>query len=122
MQEGVISEPNPMSSPPLTSRWKTDELGSTYFRSMAVYILIICNPFAMKKKTQKAVVIETYGGKATVKEVPMPELKDGEVLIKVEASTINPSDKLLMDGACFERPLPSICGIEGTGRVIDAKG
>lgn len=31
----------------------------------------------------------------------MPELKEGEVLIKVEASTINPSDKLLMDGACF---------------------
>lgn len=76
----------------------------------------------MKKKTQKALVIEEYGGKITLQEIPMPELDEGEVLIKVDASTINPSDHLLMDGACFERPLPSICGIEGTGTVVDAVG
>ena len=37
----------------------------------------------MNHKTQKALIIEEYGGKVLLRDIPMPELKDGEVLIKV---------------------------------------
>ena len=32
---------------------------------------------------QKALVVEEYGGKVVMKDVPMPELAEGEVLIRV---------------------------------------
>ena len=47
----------------------------------------------MDHTNQKAWVLNAYGEKMEYKEFPLPELVDGEFLIKVEASTINPSDR-----------------------------
>ena len=43
-------------------------------------------------------------------------------MIKVDASTINPSDRIRMTGAYFPTPLPAAMGLEGTGKVVEAKG
>lgn len=44
------------------------------------------------------------------------------MLIKVEASTINPADRLKLAGVYFTEPLPAVLGLEGTGRVVKAEG
>lgn len=43
-------------------------------------------------------------------------------MIKVEASTFNPIDRSFMLGTRLQRKLPALCGMEGTGRVVEAKG
>jgi NADPH:quinone reductase-like Zn-dependent oxidoreductase len=43
-------------------------------------------------------------------------------LIKVEASTINPADRLKLAGVYFAEPLPAVLGLEGVGRVVKANG
>lgn len=43
-------------------------------------------------------------------------------MVKVDASTINPSDRLFIDGLYFKRPLPTTCGLEGTGRIVKVNG
>lgn len=40
----------------------------------------------------------------------------------MEASTVNPSDRLFITGGYFKRPLPTIAGFEAVGTVVDAKG
>lgn len=42
--------------------------------------------------------------------------------MKVEASTINPYDRLSLAGIHFKKPLPAVGGLEGTGIVVEAKG
>jgi NADPH2:quinone reductase len=42
--------------------------------------------------------------------------------VKVEASTINPIDKMFIQGHIFPRPLPATPGFEGVGRVVEANG
>jgi len=42
--------------------------------------------------------------------------------VKVEASTINPSDHLKIKGILFGVTLPAVMGIEGTGHVVEANG
>jgi NADPH:quinone reductase-like Zn-dependent oxidoreductase len=44
------------------------------------------------------------------------------LLIKVDASTVNPSDRFKLGGAYFPVALPAIMGLEGTGRVVEANG
>lgn len=75
-----------------------------------------------KKKTMKAVVL-TDKEKLEIKEVEIPKPKDGEVLIKMEASPINPSDIAFMKGVYgSKKPIPSIPGFEGSGTVIENGG
>lgn len=66
----------------------------------------------------KAIQLEQFGSEPQLKEVPIPELKEGQLLIKVEASTVNPLDRGFIQGYLMRRPLPTICGIEGTGTVV----
>ena len=72
----------------------------------------------MQEENHQALVIDEYGGEVQVKSVPRPKAEKGQLLIEVEASTINPSDLIFLDGRYFKRALPAVCGIEGTGRVI----
>lgn len=52
-------------------------------------------------------------------EMPLPKLKDHDLLIEVEASPINPSDLAFMQGAYnIVKALPAIPGFEATGRVV----
>ena len=46
----------------------------------------------------------------------------GQLLVKVDASTINPSDRLRIQGVYFPVSLPATMGLEATGHVVEAKG
>ncbi len=73
----------------------------------------------------KAVVIHDYSGdkqsSIRVEDVPTPEPGPGQVLVKMAASPINPSDLMFVRGRYgITRPLPMIPGFEGAGEVVDA--
>lgn len=52
---------------------------------------------------------------------PIPELRSGEILVKMEGASANPSDMLSMRGGySFQRAPGEVCGIEGCGRVVAA--
>lgn len=76
----------------------------------------------MDKDTHYAVMIDEYGGQTHMRSVPKPQPKEGELLVKMDASTINPSDLIFLQGGYFQRPLPAVCGLEGTGHVVAANG
>ena len=68
-----------------------------------------------------ALVQESENSNLIVKECQIPPLKKGEVLIKMEASPINPSDLSLLSGTYAEKPnFPFVPGIEGSGTVVAA--
>ena len=72
--------------------------------------------------TMKAIRIHEFGGpdKLVYEDAPKPEPKDGEVLIKIAASGINPVDWVIGSGA-FEQmvshTLPLILGWDAAGTV-----
>lgn len=68
----------------------------------------------------KALVLEEYM-KLVYQDVPMPELRDDEVLVKVKAVGICGSDVHGMDGSSGRRIPPIIMGHEASG-VIEATG
>jgi NADPH2:quinone reductase len=76
------------------------------------------------KKYMKAVIMNgpsQWEYKTDLKEIPVPG--NGEVLIKVEAAVINPSDTYFMRGfynGDFKFPL--VPGNEGSGTVISSGG
>lgn len=54
----------------------------------------------------------------SVENVPIPELKTGQVLVKVEAAPVNPSDVMFLQGRyIFERALPVTPGFIAAGTV-----
>jgi NADPH:quinone reductase-like Zn-dependent oxidoreductase len=71
---------------------------------------------------QKGLVLLEYAKPLVYQHFPVPEPKEGELLIKVQASTINPSDKFNIGGQYVKVPLPILGGLEGTGRVVEANG
>src|SRR5258708_28099681 len=74
--------------------------------------------------TMRAVQLRDYNGKPdsiTVAEVPVPRPGPGEVLVRVCASPINPSDLMFLRGMYgFKKSLPSVPGFEGSGTVVEA--
>lgn len=74
----------------------------------------------------KALVLEAYNTnliramralKLTELEIPKP--KAGEVLVKIEAAPVNPSDiAFLMGGYNIEKQLPATPGFEGSGTIV----
>ncbi len=82
----------------------------------------------MPINTMKAVRLHEFGGPEVLRyeEVPIPELKPGEVLVRVHAVGINPPDWYLRDGLKFlppewrpPVPLPVILGSDVSG-VVEA--
>ena len=74
-------------------------------------------------KTMKAVVLEDFKSPLVIKEIDIPQLKSGQVLIKVEAAPINPADNAFLKGKYpTKRKDPVVPGIEGCGRVIQSGG
>ncbi|MHC4375221.1 MAG: alcohol dehydrogenase catalytic domain-containing protein, partial [Planctomycetota bacterium] len=56
-----------------------------------------------------------------VAERPLPKPGPGEVLVRVSASPVNPSDLLFVTGHyVVDRELPTVPGWEGSGRVVAA--
>ena len=72
----------------------------------------------------KAVRIHEYGGPEVLvyEEVPKPEPKAGQVLVRVEAATVNPMDVSVRENR-FPTPkqLPKIIGSDGAG-VVETVG
>lgn len=72
----------------------------------------------------RAVVFDQYGDPGfvlSVRDMPTPVPKPGQVLIKMDASPINPSDIVFVEGDYgFRKLLPCIPGFEGAGIVVAA--
>jgi NADPH:quinone reductase len=69
----------------------------------------------------KAVFLERAGGQLIAKETEVPEPGKGEVLVKIAAAPVNPSDlaKIRNAGKSFDSAA-FIPGLEGSGRVVAA--
>lgn len=68
-----------------------------------------------------AVYLEKQGGFLNVRSVPVPHPKQGEVLVKMAAAPVNPSDLARIKNISGEEDLLSfIPGLEGSGTVIEA--
>jgi len=76
-------------------------------------------------KKMKAIVAHEYGGpeKLKLEEVPVPQPKDTEVLVRVIASGVNPADPLILSGKFakeFGTHLPLTLGYDMAGVVVKA--
>ncbi|MCS7300545.1 MAG: zinc-binding dehydrogenase [Fimbriimonadales bacterium] len=70
----------------------------------------------------QAAVLHAYDGapeSLRVETRPVPQPRDGQVLVKMSASPINPSDLMFLKGLYgVLKPLPVVPGWEGAGRVV----
>ena len=73
-------------------------------------------------ESMQAIRLEEENGKLQVRELPVPKPGPGEVLVRMAASTINPSDIgfLYSTSGYSNRTLPVTPGIEGSGTVVAA--
>ena len=60
------------------------------------------------------------GGPLRVEEIAIPRPGPGQVVIKMDASPVNPSDLALIAGGYLERSYPFTPGLEGSGTVVRA--
>jgi NADPH2:quinone reductase len=67
----------------------------------------------------KALQFSAYGSPdvLTIEEIPIPEPREGEVLIQIKATAINPSDVKNVAGH-FKSPLPRVPGRDYAGVVV----
>jgi NADPH2:quinone reductase len=75
--------------------------------------------------SMKAVVLESFRipEALAVRDLEVPALRSGEVLVKMGAAPINPSDLVfLRDQYGVKKRLPVVPGFEGAGTVIAARG
>ncbi len=72
--------------------------------------------------TMQAVQQDEPGGTLTLREVPVPRPRAGQVLVRMAASPVNPSDLSTLIGTSSYRKhrYPFIPGIEGSGTVVEA--
>jgi hypothetical protein len=83
-------------------------------------------PQPEKSPLMKAVVIHAYGGPEVLKleDVPRPEPKDDEILIRVVAASVNPVDVAIRKGYLDEligKKFPLILGMDAAG-VVEKTG
>jgi NADPH:quinone reductase-like Zn-dependent oxidoreductase len=71
--------------------------------------------------TMTALELNTYGTPPRPVQRPIPEPGPGDVLVRIAAAPINPSDLASLVGAYAGRGgLPRVPGLEGSGRVVAA--
>ena len=75
-----------------------------------------------KNSTMKAVRIHDYGGteKLTLESAPRPVPQDGEVLIRIQYTSVNPFDSAVRAGYVqdyFNHTLPLILGLDASGTI-----
>ena len=71
----------------------------------------------------KAFILDSYGRNKQLRlgEMPEPELRDGDVLVQVHASSVNPLDSKIRNGefkSILPYPLPLILGNDVAGVVV----
>ncbi len=73
----------------------------------------------MIPKTMRAALVTSFHEPLRIEEIPVPELRAGEILVKVEASGVCHTDLHAADGDWPVRPtLPFVPGHEGVGLVV----
>ncbi len=75
--------------------------------------------------TMNALQLSTYEGldalEVVQKEVPAP--REGQVLVRVEAAAVNPSDLMFIRNLYgFKKPLPTVPGFEASGVIVAGEG
>jgi len=72
--------------------------------------------------TMHAVQLEKPNGSLTLREIPVPHPQAGQVLIRMAAAPINPSDLGSLSGLGYrgERQFPFTPGLEGSGTIVEA--
>lgn len=67
----------------------------------------------------RAAILDSYGSPFRVTEVPSPEPREGEVLVRIHASGVNPLDTKIQSGAAAHArtTLPAILGLDLAGVV-----
>src|SRR5712664_3251068 len=103
------------------NRWTLRFLSLT-----ALGVLSVCTARADEKPMMRAVVAHEYGAPEVLKleQVPRPEPKEDEALVRVIASGVNPADPLTLSGKYakeFGTHLPLIPGYEIAG-VVEKTG
>jgi len=99
------------------NRWTLRFLSLT-----ALGVLSVCTTSADEKPMMRAVVAHEYGAPEVLKleQVPRPEPKEDEALVRVIASGVNPADPLTLSGKYakeFGTHLPLIPGYDIAGIV-----
>ena len=99
--------------------------------SLALAVAISCSPLGVAfaqsaNSTMKAVVLNEYGGPEVLKyrDVPRPEPKDDDILVRVIAAAVNPVDSYVRQGMFAKRGLdnrPAIIGYDIAG-VVEKTG
>jgi NADPH:quinone reductase len=86
--------------------------------------MLISQPVTLIRATMRAVQLRAYDGNPesiAVVEFPVPRPGPGQVLIRVAASPINPSDLMFIRGLYgVKKPIPAAPGFEGSGTVVEA--
>src|SRR5712664_2468223 len=74
-------------------------------------------------ETMQAAMLDTPGAAFRMAQIPRPHPQPGQVLVRIEASAVNPLDIKIRAGqaAHARQPLPAILGIDLAG-VIEAVG
>lgn len=76
---------------------------------------------AGREEAMAAVQIERSGGPLVVRRLPVPRPGRGEVLVRVAAAPINPSDLGFIAGSyAGASAMPAVPGFEGSGTVVAA--
>jgi len=73
----------------------------------------------------KALELRSYDGAPSslvLAPRPLPRLGPGEVLVKIHAAPINPSDLGFIRGSYVRKDLPVVAGFEGSGVVVATGG
>ncbi len=72
--------------------------------------------------TMHALQLDEPNGKLTLREIPLPRPQAGQVLVRMAAAPINPSDLGSLSGLSYsgKRAFPFTPGLEGSGTVVAA--
>lgn len=76
----------------------------------------------MLKSEARAIVLEKFNHPLVLRTFPIPRLREGEVLVKIEAAGVCGSDVHMWEGRDPRIRLPMILGHEGVGEIVEIEG
>ncbi len=74
-------------------------------------------------ETMRALSLRAYDGRPEslqLVQMPMPKPEPGQLLVRMAAAPINPSDLAFLRGLYVRKELPAVPGFEGSGTVVAA--